>query len=73
MSSMTKEEKAEYNIIKCSICPDEPDDYDGLVDWLNARHFDYRGLIEKGLAIKVTKKNSPYKRLSYDYRRLCKF
>jgi len=23
-------------------------------DWLNAHHFDYRGLIEKGLAIEVT-------------------
>lgn len=25
------------------------------VDWLNAHHFDYRGLIEKGLAIKAPK------------------
>ena len=24
------------------------------IDWLNAHHFDYRGLIEKGLAIAVT-------------------
>ena len=24
------------------------------VDWLNAHHFDYRGLIEKGLAINAT-------------------
>lgn len=24
-----------------------------IVDWLNAHHFDYRGLIEKGLAIKA--------------------
>ena len=23
-------------------------------DWLNANHFDYRGLIEKGLAIDAT-------------------
>jgi len=30
------------------------------VDWLNAHHFDYRGLIEKGLAIEVTKENNPY-------------
>ena len=30
-------------------------------DWLNAHHFDYRGLIEKGLAIEVTKDNNPYK------------
>ena len=24
------------------------------IDWLNKNHFDYRGLIEKGLAIDVT-------------------
>ena len=24
-----------------------------LIDWLNAHHFDYRGLIEKGLAIEI--------------------
>lgn len=30
-------------------------------DWLNAHHFDYRGLIHMGLAIKVTDKNNPYK------------
>ena len=27
---------------------------DKLIDWLNAHHFDYRGLIEKGLAIDAT-------------------
>jgi hypothetical protein len=31
------------------------------IDWLNAHHFDYRGLIEKGLAIEVTEENNPYK------------
>ena len=31
------------------------------IDWLNAHHFDYRGLIEKGLAIEVTEYNNPYK------------
>ena len=25
-----------------------------VIDWLNANHFDYRGLIEKGLAIDAT-------------------
>ena len=30
------------------------------IDWLNVYHFDYRGLIEKGLAIAVTKENNPY-------------
>jgi hypothetical protein len=28
-----------------------------LIDWLNKNHFDYRGLIEKGLAIDATDKN----------------
>ena len=31
------------------------------LDWLNRHHFDYRGLIPKGLAIEVTEKNNPYK------------
>ena len=31
------------------------------IDWLNEHHFDYRGLIEKGLAIEVTEENNPYK------------
>lgn len=30
-------------------------------DWCNEHHFDYRGLIEKGLAIEVTEENNPYK------------
>ena len=29
-------------------------DYLWLVDWFNKNHFDYRGLIEKGLAINAT-------------------
>jgi len=32
-----------------------------IIDWLNAHHFDYRGLIEKRLAIEVTEENNPYK------------
>jgi hypothetical protein len=28
-----------------------------VIDWLNENHFDYRGLIEKGLAIDATGKN----------------
>lgn len=31
------------------------------IDWLNAHHFDYRGLIDKGLAIAITEKNNSYK------------
>jgi hypothetical protein len=26
-----------------------------IIDWLNAHHFDYRGLIEKGLALEAPK------------------
>ena len=32
-----------------------------FIDWLNKHHFDYRGLIEMGLAIEVTEDNNPYK------------
>ena len=32
-------------------------DYLWLEDWYNKNHFDYRGLIEKGLAIDATNKN----------------
>lgn len=32
-----------------------------VIDWLNKYHFDYRGLIKKGLAIEVTESNNPYK------------
>lgn len=41
----------------------EQDAYTSAVDldWLNKNHFDYRGLIEKGLAIEVTEENNPYK------------
>lgn len=48
MSSMTEEEWKEYNqtIGKSFSFTDE-------VDWLNAHHFDYRGLIQKGLAIEA--------------------
>ena len=40
-------------------CP--TNEYLQLFDWLNAHHFDYRGLIEKGLAIMVDENNNPYK------------
>ena len=36
-------------------------DINKVIDWLNAHHFDYRGLIEKDLAIEVTEENNPYK------------
>jgi hypothetical protein len=34
-------------------CPTS--EYLNLFDWLNAHHFDYRGLIEKGLALEAPK------------------
>jgi len=52
MSSMTEEEEKEFQEIKLSYHFDE-DSYI-LFDWLNAHHFDYRGLIEKGLALEAT-------------------
>jgi len=59
MSSMTEEEEKEYFDKWGVLGTDDFDNYK-IVDWLNAHHFDYRGLIEKGLAIEVTEKNNPY-------------
>ena len=56
-SSMTEEEKEErkgYTIVGGGWTNDG-------FDWLNKNHFDYRGLITKGLAIEVTEENNPYK------------
>lgn len=53
MSSMTEEERAEYH----SYCDNYYDIYFDTIasiDWLNAHHFDYRGLIEKNLALDCT-------------------
>ena len=73
MSSMTEKEQKIFNDEYCVINEDCWMEK-GLVgyinqariiaegvDWLNAHHFDYRGLIDKGLAIKVTEENNPYK------------
>jgi hypothetical protein len=65
MSSMTEEEEKEYiNIDNLSYsCPTIYAHFPASkrIDWLNAHHFDYRGLIEKGLAVEVTEENNPYK------------
>jgi hypothetical protein len=54
ISSMTEEEKKDFGV---------PFTSEGLVtladtvecmDWLNVHHFDYRGLIEKGLALEAS-------------------
>jgi hypothetical protein len=51
LSSMTPDQRFEYNktllIFSVSQC----------TDWCNKNHFDYRGLIEKGLAIDATNLN----------------
>lgn len=52
MSSMTEEEKKEYHKL-CDNYYDIYFDSIGSIDWLNAHYFDYRGLIEKGLAIEA--------------------
>lgn len=58
LSSMTEEEKKEYkHLVAFSGSSIGAANF---VDWLNKKHFDYRGLIEKGLAIEVTKENNPY-------------
>lgn len=64
MSSMTEEENEEYNNIdnRAYSCPK---DYAHIpakdrIDWFLKNHFDFRGLIPKGLAIEVTKENNPY-------------
>ena len=59
MSSMTEEEDNEYRDIdnRSYSCPI---DYAHIpasdrIVWLNKHHFDYRGLIEKGLALEAPK------------------
>ena len=61
MSSMTEEERKEHNSHRLSKWSTYSEYCANIVDWLNAHHFDYRGLIEKGLAIAVTEENNPYK------------
>ena len=53
MSSMTEEELVEYKHLVNRYNASNPDSASGWVDWLNAHHFDYRGLIEKGLALEA--------------------
>ena len=52
MSSMTEEEKLMYEGLM--IGTDNISYMLDVIDWLNTHHFDYRGLIEKGLAIDAT-------------------
>lgn len=63
MSSMKEEEESEYH----SLCYPEwcggRYDYHNTrssFEWLLEHHFDFRGMIEKGLAIEVNEDNNPY-------------
>lgn len=51
LSSMTDEQKKEYRHITMY---DSSYTISDSTDWLNKNHFDYRGLIPKGLAIDAT-------------------
>lgn len=65
MSSMTEEEEKEFVLLTdtmlrygknnnlCCLSLD-------AIQWLLKKHFDFMGLIPKGLAIEVTKENNPY-------------
>jgi hypothetical protein len=50
MSSMTEEEHIKLKAVYDNGSNGLFDEY-SHIDWLNAHHFDYRGLIEKSLAI----------------------
>lgn len=62
MSSMTEEEKKEFQACHCiyELHPDFQPMMCNLAnelnmfDWLNAHHFDYHNLIEKGLALEAS-------------------
>ena len=54
LSSMTEEQKKEYQYITERWMYDSSYSIGDSIDYLNKNHFDYRGLIEKGLAIDAT-------------------
>lgn len=55
MSSMTEEEKELYKCFAVAFGDSRDIMLPGYtaMDWLNAHHFDYRGLISKGLALEA--------------------
>ena len=59
LSSMTEDEEYEYDNLITYECNDEEgicfsiNNFDKLLDWFNRKMFDYRGLIEKGLALEA--------------------
>ena len=54
MSSMTDYQKSDYQFITERWMNDPSHSISDSIDWLNKNHFDYRSLIEKGLAIDAT-------------------
>ena len=61
LSSMTEEQKVIYgdlcySVIQ-SLAKNMQSELNELINWLNANHFDYRGLIEKEIAIDATNLN----------------
>ena len=58
ISSMTVEEYDEYSSYDCSTIYDDGKliSNGGGTDWLMSHYFDYRGLIEKGLALEAPEK-----------------
>ena len=54
LSSMNEKQKNEYQYITERWMYDPAYSISDSIDWLNENHFDYRNLIEKGLAIDAT-------------------
>ena len=62
MSSMTEEEVDEFTQFDVYANGEYMMPNYEAIDWLNAHHFDYRGLIPKGKAIDITAGYNPYER-----------
>lgn len=63
LSSITSEEEIEFQDINLFELPYTVDG----IDWLNEHHFDYRGLIEKGLALKAGPSEDSRPSICFDY------
>lgn len=68
INCMSKEEVAEFLMLNAQIKLPEDTDVESLlfftrpaINWLKANHFDYNCLIPRGLAVKFSKDDNPYK------------